>query len=61
MLTANGLAAALPLAQSEAATCAFRAKQVVQTEALRFPDDPPVSDDLKDLLSQMLHKVCRTC
>lgn len=31
--------------------------QVVQTEPLRFPDDPPVSEDLKDLLSKMLHKV----
>lgn len=29
----------------------------MQTEALRFPEDPSVSDDLKDLLSQMLHKV----
>lgn len=31
--------------------------QVVQTEPLRFPEDPLVSDDLKDLLSQMLAKV----
>ena len=31
--------------------------QVVQTEPLRFPEDPLVSDDLKDLLSQMLTKV----
>ncbi len=37
--------------------------QVVQTEPLRFPDDPPVSEDLKDLLSKMLHKVgrCTSC
>ena len=31
--------------------------QVVQTEPLRFPEEPLVSDDLKDLLSQMLTKV----
>ncbi len=31
--------------------------QVVQTEPLRFPDEPQVSEDLKDLLSRMLHKV----
>lgn len=31
--------------------------QVVQTEPLRFPEEPLVSDDLKDLLSQMLVKV----
>ncbi len=31
--------------------------QVVQTEPLRFPEEPLVSDDLKDLLSQMLIKV----
>ncbi|KAK9905511.1 hypothetical protein WJX75_001206 [Coccomyxa subellipsoidea] len=30
--------------------------QVVQTEPLRFPDEPQVSEDLKDLLSRMLHK-----
>ncbi len=34
---------------------------MVQTEPLRFPEDPPVSDDLRDLLSQMLHKVGSTC
>ncbi len=31
--------------------------QVVQTEPLRFPEEPLVSDDLKDLLTQMLIKV----
>ena len=31
--------------------------QVVQSEPLRFPEDPPVSDELRDLLSQMLCKV----
>jgi serine/threonine protein kinase len=31
--------------------------QIVQTEPLHFPDEPQVSDDLKDLLSRMLHKV----
>ena len=41
--------------------------QVVQTEPLRFPEEPLVSDDLKDLLTQMLIKVgaagctCRAC
>ena len=31
--------------------------QVVQTEPLKFPEEPAVSDDLKDLLYQMLIKV----
>ena len=35
--------------------------QVVQTEPLRFPEEPLVSDDLKDLLSQMLIKVGAAC
>ncbi|CAK0783136.1 hypothetical protein CVIRNUC_006332 [Coccomyxa viridis] len=30
--------------------------QVVQTESLKFPEEPAVSDDLKDLLYQMLIK-----
>ena len=35
--------------------------QVVQTEPLKFPEEPAVSDDLKDLLYQMLIKVILTC
>ena len=35
--------------------------QVVQTEPLKFPEEPAVSDDLKDLLYQMLIKVIPTC
>ena len=35
--------------------------QVVQTEPLKFPEEPPVSDDLKDLLYQMLIKVIFLC
>ena len=34
--------------------------QVVQTEPLKFPEEPAVSDDLKDLLYQMLIKVTFT-
>ena len=35
--------------------------QVVQTEPLKFPEEPAVSDDLKDLLYQMLIKVVFFC
>ena len=35
--------------------------QVVQTEPLRFPEEPLVSDDLKNLLTQMLIKVGVGC
>ncbi len=35
----------------------FKLFQVVQTEPLRFPEDVPTSDDLKDLLTKMLAKV----
>eukprot|EP00884_Botryococcus_braunii_P004062 jgi/Botrbrau1/13657/Bobra.0292s0007.1 len=34
----------------------FKLFQVVQTEPLRFPEDVPTSDDLKDLLTKMLAK-----
>ncbi len=45
--------AELPFCTFLACACAL---QVVQSEPLRFPEDPPVSDELRDLLSQMLCK-----